>query len=391
MTDPLQARHLAAETVGRVVRDGAFSNVLVETQTAALVPRDAARVKALTYGVLRRLERLDGAIEAGAGRALDDVDVALLDRLRVSTFELLYSDLAQPIAVSAGVDLVREIQPKAAGFANAVLRRVAERGREIEEALDLPAWLMESLEAAWGMGEARQFATSSASEPERVVRGAPGTVGIGEEVAGIPGAFLVAPGPIPDGTTVQDAASIAVGNAVAADEGMRVIDLAAAPGGKTSHLLDQVGDRGIVIAADSHRRRVSDARARVPGAHWVVADANDLPFKGATFERVLLDAPCSGLGTLRRRPEIRFRVTRAEVGRLARAQVGMLEKAMELVAPGGQLVYSVCTVTPEETIDMVEGKGFEPAAVPGIVWGSGRLLAPHLTGTDGMFIALHRA
>lgn len=391
MTDPLQARHLAAETVGRVVRDGAFSNVLVETQTAALVPRDAARVKALTYGVLRRLERLDGAIEAGAGRALDDVDVALLDRLRVSTFELLYSDLAQPIAVSAGVDLVREIQPKAAGFANAVLRRVAERGREIDEALDLPAWLMESLEAAWGMGEARQFATSSASEPERVVRAAPGTVGIGEEVAGIPGAFLVAPGPIPDGATVQDAASIAVGNAVAADEGMRVIDLAAAPGGKTSHLLDQVGDRGIVIAADSHRRRVSDARARVPGAHWVVADANDLPFKGATFERVLLDAPCSGLGTLRRRPEIRFRVTRAEVGRLARAQVGMLEKAMELVAPGGQLVYSVCTVTPEETIDVVEGKGFEPAAVPGIVWGSGRLLAPHLTGTDGMFMALHRA
>jgi 16S rRNA (cytosine967-C5)-methyltransferase len=69
----------------------------------------------------------------------------------------------------------------------------------------------------------------------------------------------------------------------------------------------------------------------------------------------------------------------------------MLEKAMELVAPGGQLVYSVCTVTPEETIDVVEGKGFEPAAVPGIVWGSGRLLAPHLTGTDGMFIALHRA
>jgi 16S rRNA (cytosine967-C5)-methyltransferase len=250
---------------------------------------------------------------------------------------------------------------------------------------------MQSLEAAWGVGEARQFAISSAGEPERVVRGTPGAVGIGEEVAGIPGAFLVAPGPIPDRTTVQDAASIAVGNAVAADEGMRVIDLAAAPGGKTSHLLDQAGERGIVIAADSHRRRVSDARRRVPGAHWVVADANDLPFKGATFERVLLDAPCSGLGTLRRRPEIRFRVTQAEVGRLARAQEGMLEKAMELVAPGGKLVYSVCTVTPEETIDVVEGRGFDPAAVPGIVWGSGRLLAPHLTGTDGMFIALHRA
>jgi 16S rRNA (cytosine967-C5)-methyltransferase len=373
------------------MRDGAFSNVLVESQTAALPPRQAARVKALTYGVLRRVERLDAAIEAGAGRPLNDVDVALLDRLRVSTFELLYSDLAQPIAVSAGVDVIREIQPKAAGFANAVLRRVAERGRESDEALDLPPWLMQALQEAWGATEAHQFAISSAGEPERVVRGRPGAVGIGHELAGIPGAFAVAPGPIPDGTTVQDAASIAVGNAVAAQEGMRVIDLAAAPGGKTAHLLDQTGDRGIVIAADSHRRRVSDARRRAPGAHWVVADANDLPFKGATFDRVLLDAPCSGLGTLRRRPEIRFRVSEAEVGRLASAQQGMLEKAMELVAPGGHVVYSVCTVTPEETIEVVEGRGFEPAPVVGTVWGSGRLLAPHLTGTDGMFVALHRA
>ncbi|HLF42236.1 MAG TPA: RsmB/NOP family class I SAM-dependent RNA methyltransferase [Acidimicrobiia bacterium] len=391
MTDPLQARHLAAETVGRVLRDGAFSNVLVEAQTAALAPREAARVKALTYGVLRRVERLDAAIGTGAGRALDDVDVALLDRLRVSTFELLYSNLAQPIVVSAGVDLVREIQPKAAGFANAVLRRVAERGPETEEALDLPPWLMQSLEEAWGMTEARQFAITSASEPERVVRGEPGAAGIGAEVPGIPGAFTIAPGPIPEGTIVQDAASIAVGNAVAATPGMRVIDLAAAPGGKTSHLFDQVGDNGLVIGADSHRRRVSDARRRVPGARWVVADANVLPFRGLIFDRVLLDAPCSGLGTLRRRPEIRFRVTEAEVRRLATVQRGMLEKAMELVAPGGQLVYSVCTITPQETIEVVAGRGFEPPSIPGSVWGDGRLLAPHLTGTDGMFVALHRA
>jgi len=391
MSDPLQARHLAAETVGRVMRDGAFSNVLVDTQTAALSPRDAARVKALTYGVLRRVERVDSAIENGAGRSLTSVDVALLDRLRVSTFELLYSDLAQPIVVSAGVDLVREIQPKAAGFANAVLRRVAEGGRESEAALDLPQWLMQSLESAWGAVEAHQFAVASASEPERVVRGRPGASGVGEEFPGIPGAFAVAPGPIPDATTVQDAASIAVGNAVAAEPGMRVIDLAAAPGGKTAHLLDQTGETGLVIAADSHRRRVSDARHRVPGAHWVVADANTLPFRGASFDRVLLDAPCSGLGTLRRRPEIRFRVTEAEVERLAIAQKAMLEKAIELLARGGLLVYSVCTVTPEETIQIVEGMGFEPATGPGIVWGNGRLLAPHITGTDGMFVALHKA
>jgi 16S rRNA (cytosine967-C5)-methyltransferase len=390
MSDPLQARHLAAEAVGRVIREGAFSNILVETQTSTLHPREAARVKALTYGVLRRVERLDSAIEEGAGRGIGEVDLVLLDRLRVSTFELLYSDLAQPIVVSAGVDLIREIQPKAAGFANAVLRRVAERGRETEEALDLPPWLTRALEEAWGDGQAYQFALASAAEPERVVRGPQGA-GVGDEFPGIPGAFSIPPGPIPQGTTVQDAASIAVGNSVAAELGMRVIDLAAAPGGKTSHLLDQVGETGLVIAADSHKRRVSDARRRVPGACWVVADANALPFRGATFDRVLLDAPCSGLGTLRRRPEIRFRVTEAEVRRLATRQQGMLERAMDLIGPSGQLVYSVCTVTPEETVQVVAGLGFEPPSVPGVVWGDGRLLAPHTTGTDGMFVALHRA
>ena len=373
------------------MREGAFSNVLVETQTATLPPREAARVKALTYGVLRRLERLDSAIEAGAGRAVADVDQALLDRLRVSAFELLYSELAQPIAVSAGVELIREIQPKAAGFANAVLRRVAERGRESERALDLPPWLVSALEGAWGVGEAYQFALASATEPQRVVRGRTGAPGLGVEIPGIPGAYAIPPGPIPDGTTVQDAASIAVGNAVAAEVGMRAIDLAAAPGGKTSHLLDQVGATGLVIAADSHRRRVSDARQRVPSAFWVVADANILPFRGATFDRVLLDAPCSGLGTLRRRPEIRFRVTEAEVRRLAADQKVMLAKAMELVAPGGRMVYSVCTITPEETVEVVAGLGFEPPPVPGEVWGDGRMLAPHTTGTDGMFVAMHKA
>jgi 16S rRNA (cytosine967-C5)-methyltransferase len=172
---------------------------------------------------------------------------------------------------------------------------------------------------------------------------------------------------------------------------MKVADIAAAPGGKTSHLLDQTGEAGLVIAADSHRRRLADARRRVPGAHWVVADATTLPFRAGTFDRVLLDAPCSGLGTLRRRPEIRFRVTEAEVRRLAKDQKEMLERAAELVAPGGRLVYSVCTVTPEETIEIVAGGGFEPPPIPGELWGEGRLLAPHLTGTDGMFVAMREA
>jgi 16S rRNA (cytosine967-C5)-methyltransferase len=379
---------MAAEIVGRVLREGAFSNVLLDSHASSFPPRDLARVKALTYGVLRHTERIDHAIEVGARRGIAKVDPGVLDGLRVSAFELLYSDLARPIVVSAGVDLIRETRPKAAGFANAVLRRIAEQEREEDQGLDLPSWLTNSLESAWGADAAREFALASATEPERVVRAQAGADGVGEEIAGIPGAFAVGPGPIPEGTTVQDAASIAVGNAVAAEPGMRVIDLAAAPGGKTAHLLDQVGEGGRVVAADSHRRRVFDARSRVPSAKWVVADARALPFKRATFDRVLLDAPCSGLGTLRRRPEIRLRVTESEVLRLAAGQREMLERATQLLAPGGRLVYSVCTVTPEETIEIVAGHGFEPPPIPGDVWGDGRLLAPHITGTDGMFVAL---
>jgi 16S rRNA (cytosine967-C5)-methyltransferase len=190
---------------------------------------------------------------------------------------------------------------------------------------------------------------------------------------------------------VQDAASIAAGNAVEAAPGMRVLDMAAAPGGKTLHLIDQVGPGGVVVALDRHRRRVRDGARRVPAARWVVADGTAPPFPGQSFQRILLDAPCSGLGTLRRRPEIRFRVAEAEVSSLAELQRRMLEAAFSLLAPGGRLVYSVCTVTPEETVDVVRDFDLRPADLPGVVWGNGRLLAPHLTSTDGMFVAVHQA
>jgi 16S rRNA (cytosine967-C5)-methyltransferase len=123
----------------------------------------------------------------------------------------------------------------------------------------------------------------------------------------------------------------------------------------------------------------------------VVADGTFPPFAAGTFDRVLLDAPCSGLGTLRRRPEIRLRVSESDVKVLAILQHRLLEKAFDLLAPGGRLVYSVCTVTPEETVDVVDPFDLQPAELPGMVWGKGRLLAPHLTSTDGMFVAVHQA
>jgi 16S rRNA (cytosine967-C5)-methyltransferase len=152
------------------------------------------------------------------------------------------------------------------------------------------------------------------------------------------------------------------------------------------HLTDAGGK---VVALDRSPKRVLRARGRAGEAGWMIGDAVNPPLEPGRFDRVLLDAPCSGFGTLRRRPEIRHRVSPARVRELADLQRQMLARALSLLAPGGCLVYSVCTVVPAETVEVVKEWGAHPPeGLPGRVWEAGLLLAPHLTGTDGMFIAL---
>ncbi|MGH9891728.1 MAG: hypothetical protein ACREA0_07055, partial [bacterium] len=188
---------------------------------------------------------------------------------------------------------------------------------------------------------------------------------------------------------LADPSSVAVVSALGVERGQRVADLAAAPGGKTMDIADRLGHDGMVVASDPKQRRALRAARRVPQAQWMIADGRAPALRGRRFDRVLIDAPCSGLGTLRRRPELRHRATPAEVVRLATLQRQMLAAGFELVADGGRLVYSVCTVTPEETVDQVRDLGAKPpGGLPGREWGGGWLLAPHLTGTDGMFVAV---
>ncbi|MGC2241886.1 MAG: transcription antitermination factor NusB, partial [Acidimicrobiia bacterium] len=180
MTDPLLARALAADVVGRVLRSGAYSNVLTDQIGKDLDASDRARLKALTFGVLRHLEIIDARVEAAADR--NDLDDEVRDRLRISAFELAYGDTPDPITVSAGVDLVRRANPKAAGFANAVLRRIAREPKPADTGLTLPEWLTASLARHWSHDEVDGFARSSAHEPERIARvrenPAPGFAGI---------------------------------------------------------------------------------------------------------------------------------------------------------------------------------------------------------------------
>lgn len=181
---------------------------------------------------------------------------------------------------------------------------------------------------------------------------------------------------------------------------MSVLDMAAAPGGKTLHLFDQMGGegsqlKGALVASDRHERRVVSARSRLRelGAElpWLVADGRRLPVPDKTFDRVLLDAPCTGLGTLRRRPEIRHRLEFGDPARLGGLQHELLTEALRVTRPDGYVVYAVCTVFPEETVDVVAPhRAAPPPELPGRAAGKGWLLAPHLTGSDGMFISVVR-
>ena len=388
-------RATAAGVVGRVAREGAWTQQALAPVTGGLSDIDRKQAEALTFGTIRRLQRIDRGIASAASRDLADIESAVLDALRVATFELWFGRAPTAVAVDTGVEVVRSISGRAAGFANALLRRLATgepslgsglEARSLE--LGLPVWLVEDLDHAWGSDETTEFATASLSDAPVSVRHRPGTpIPEGSPVPGVADAYVIEAGRL-GVHPLQDPSSVAVGHAVEARPGHLVADLAAAPGGKTMHLIDETAG-GEVIAFDSSLKRVQRARRRAPEASWVVGDGVSPPLKAATFDRVLLDAPCSGLGTLRRRPEIRHRVDPARIEELASLQKGMLAAALELVKPGGRLVYSVCTVVPAETVEVVSGLGaVPPEGLPGRRWGDGLLLAPHLTGTDGMFIAV---
>ena len=391
-------RLAAARTVGRVMREGAWTQQALAAATGPLSDIDRKQTEALTFGTIRRMQRIDRGIGTAAARDLAAIEPAVLDALRVATFELWFGRAPTAVAADTAVEVVRTLNGRAAGFANAILRRLAagepDLGSGVEGrslALGLPAWLVARLDDAWGEDETTSFAASSLSDAPVSVRRRPGSpVPDGESVAGIADAYVVHPGKLA-AHPLQDPSSVAVGHAVLAGPGHMVVDLAAAPGGKTMHLIDQTGGPG-VVAIDSSTRRVLRARGRAPEAAWLVGDAASPPLRSATFDRVLLDAPCSGLGTLRRRPEIRHRVTPERVAELADLQRRMLAAAIMLLAPGGRLVYSVCTVVPTETVEIVEPyEAHPPDRLPGRIWEKGLLLAPHLTGTDGMFISVMEA
>ena len=357
------ARAVAAQLLDRIERDGAFANLVLAS--ADLPERDAGLITELVYGVTRMRRALDHLID---GFVSDPPDLTIRNLLRIGTYQLHTMDTPAYAAVS---ETVQAVSRRQRGFVNAVLRRVA----DVEPSwpteavrLSYPDWMVEQLENDVGASEAH-------AALEQMNQPAPITTR-------------------PDGY-VQDLASQWVAELVHPQPGERVLDMCAGPGGKATAL---AGSSATVVAADHRRHRAllvaaNAAKTSATLAGVVAADGRCPPFRSHSFDRVLVDAPCSGLGVLGRRADARWRLGPDDVRELAHLQAELVRAAFGLVRPGGVVIYSVCTMTEAETagIDQMVARE-HPDAVPipiaDVRWrphGRGALVLPQDHNTDGMF------
>ena len=384
-------RALAVELLVRVERDRAFAAPLLAAREGSLPPRDRALLRSLVRSVLRNRALLDHVLARHLSRPIEGLDVEVRAALRLGAAQLLLFDRIPPhAAVGETVEAVRATAPRAAGLANAVLRKVASEGRPARVVLPRGAGFVERLaletsHPGWlvvrwvaDLGEAAAEAAlrhDDADAPVDVLldpRG--GSLDAllsrlreeGIDGAPSPWAPLAFTLSSPSAGSHPEIASGRLAVVDAAAQAMCelvpkadvVADLAAAPGGKTRTLLA----RGIarrVVAVERNptraRRLAAALRAAGRGDEALVARADSArpPFPRGAFRSVLLDAPCSGTGTLRKNPEIRWRLAPGDLAALARAQRALLHAALDLCAPGGTAVYVTCSLEPEENEEVV--------------------------------------
>jgi 16S rRNA (cytosine967-C5)-methyltransferase len=370
------ARLLAFDTLRKVGRGG-YASDLLASNAAALDPRDAALASEIVFGVLRFQAQLDFLIEHYSGRGVRKLDFEVLLALRMGVYQLRYLDRVPPhAAVSQSVDLVKTSGFfSAAGFANAVLRKVGREtvawpNRSVE--LSHPEWLLERWDRQFGAHLTSRIAQANLRPPETYIR-VPAGAAIPEyastELTEISGCYRLVSGEAP-AFRIQDIGSQAVVPLLDLAAGQTFLDLCAAPGNKTAQALES-GVRA--VACDFHPKRVEMLMNL--GIGVVHLDGTrSLPFRPC-FDRILLDAPCSGTGTLARNPEIKWRFQPADIQDLHARQVALLRNALAALAPGGLLVYSTCSLESEENDGVIEALGLRPARVmrrtPGLQPGDG--------------------
>jgi 16S rRNA (cytosine967-C5)-methyltransferase len=351
------ARGLAFEILTAVERGG-YASDLLAARAAPLDTRDAGLASEIVFGVLRYQAQLDYLIERYSGKPAARLDDPVRLALRMGIYQLRYLErIPAHAAVSESVELIKRARKRSAtGFANAVLRKVdrapvAWPNAAVE--LSHPAWLLERWERQYGPETAAAIARANLRVPESYVN--------------------------PETGRTQDIGSQSIVPLFRLAPGQTFLDLCAAPGNKTAQAL-AAGVR--VTACDIHLHRLAQLKAL--GIDLVVLDGTQpLPFR-RRFDRVLIDAPCSGTGTLAHNPEIKWRLQPADLADLHGRQAALLEQGRRALAPGGVLVYSTCSLEREENEDVV-------ASVPGELVVETMRRIPGREPGDGFFAAVIRA
>jgi 16S rRNA (cytosine967-C5)-methyltransferase len=440
---PTAPRMIAIRVVERVQRAGAYADLALHHALvqSRMPPADRGLATELVYGTLRWRGRLDYLISQVLDRDPSKLEPLVMSTLRVGAYQLFFSDrIPATAAVDEAVRCVRALGlERATGFVNAILRRLAREGDQIElpgldgdplehlmHTCSLPKWLAERWLEQYGLEEASKLAMAI-NEPapvtirvnrtqttrdemlaelrERYPDAAPcrhasygivlGRGDAGHDPAFVSGKF-----------SLQDEASQLVVDLLDPQPGERILDTCAAPGTKTAAISERLDGNGHVLALDRHGGRLrligrGMRRLGLGGVATLERDASkgleDLA-KDGLFDRILVDAPCSGLGSLRRNPDARWRVQPEDFESLAKLQRSILESAASVLRPGGSLVYSTCTVTPEENEAIIRGfmatraswriadRASAPAALQELIGEDGMLrLWPHIHDTDGFF------
>ena len=437
VADSTPARACAYAVVRRVFEAGAYADRALHAEAArlALPPRERALATQLAYGTVQRRATLDHVISALAGRPTSRLEPAVLTALRLGVFQLAFLDrVPAHAAVGESVALAKRESPRGAGLVNAVLRRAVGEARGIVAALpdgtaaeaalrhSYPAWIAELWFATLGPDAARALMAAGNQPAEAALRANTLRTGAGALAERLPVAShpaerlpegLVLDGPFDAFSSPlwdaglfmpQSRGAMAVARTVDPQPGEAVLDLCAAPGGKTTHLAALMGDAGRIVAVERHPGRADALRrtAARMGAGSIEVRTADAAAPHGTYDRVLVDPPCSDLGTLAARPDARWRKAEKAPGELAAEQRRILDAAAPAVRPGGVLVYSTCTISPAENESLVDAFlasrddfAVEQAPSDLPVWDHPTVARyqqtlPHRDGTDGFFIARMR-
>jgi 16S rRNA (cytosine967-C5)-methyltransferase len=441
-------RQLASEILFKVDSQKAYADILLDGTLKAthLSERDRALLTELTYGTLRWRGKIDARLSQKLRRPLEDTDVFIRNLLRATVYQLFFLDkIPDYAAVNEAVELAKTQRgSKTAGFVNGVLRNLLRlKNRDANPAstddsvptlateLSHPQWLVQRWIAEFGLSEAIALMRANNERAPLVLRANRLKCSRDELLARLLDRGIAAtPTPLsPQGISVESSGNVEnlpgfaeglfqiqgessqlVAYLLGPSAGERILDACAAPGGKSTHIAELMDDRGVVIALDNSPRgldriRENIARLNLPSIQIAQADATqELNGEiGAPYDRILVDAPCSGLGTLRSHPEIKWQRQPSDILRLSQLQAKILNRVAGYLKPGGVVVYSTCTLTRNENERLVEAflaehQEFEledaarylPESAKTMVRGKFFQALPHRDNTDGFFAARMR-